>query len=243
VDREVLATRLLSFFAQRQRLMRVSVVGTVHEEQCLASVSQLHVILERIRPEVIFLEIPSEAFDDFRDGTRSNLESIAARRYRDSHDVVLVPVDLPTPGEEFFRNFEYLRERVRNASTDYRRLISWDNHYISDYGFAYLNSERCSELWSEIYAAMQAAIEQLDDHRLIELFDLWKHTNELRDRAMLKNIEDYCNHNPSENGVLLIGAAHRQSIVNKSREGRGVGSLRIEWDFSGFLGGVKEESV
>ncbi|HEV8335457.1 MAG TPA: hypothetical protein VGR67_03475 [Candidatus Polarisedimenticolia bacterium] len=223
--------------------MRVSVVGTVHEEQGLANVSELHVILERIRPEVIFLEIPSAAFDDFLDGTRSNLESIATRRYRDTHNVVLVPVDLPTPGEEFFRNFEYLRERVRNASTDYRRLIGWDNHYISDYGFAYLNGQRCSELWSEIYAAMQAAIEQLEDHKLIEIFDSWKHTNELRDRAMLKNIEDYCTLNPPENGVFLVGAAHRRSLANKSREGRGVGSLRIEWDFSGFLDVVKEGSV
>jgi len=219
--------------------MRVSVVGTVHEEQGLANVSQLQVILERIRPEVIFLEIPPAAFDDFCDGTRSNLESNAARRYREIHDVVLVPVDLPTPDEEFFRNFRCLRERVRNTSADYRRLISWDNHYISDYGFAYLNSERCSEVWSEIYAAMRAAIEERDDHELIEIFDSWKHTNELRDRAMLKNIYDYCVLNPSENGVFLVGAAHRQSIINKSREGHRVGSPGIEWDFSGFLDGVK----
>src|SRR5688572_18601717 len=120
-------------------MMRVSVVGTVHEDRGLANVSQLHAILERIRPEIIFLEIPSAALGDYLDGTRSNLESIAAGRYRESHSVVLVPVDLPTPEEEFFRNVRELRERVRNTSTDYRRLISWDNHYISDYGFGYLN--------------------------------------------------------------------------------------------------------
>ena len=76
----------------------VSLVGTVHDELGRANVSELRAILERIRPEVIFLEVPLAAFDDYYViCSRGNLESIAVRRYRDSHQVKLVPVDRPTP--------------------------------------------------------------------------------------------------------------------------------------------------
>jgi hypothetical protein len=70
--------------------MRVWLVGTVHEEQGLARVSGLQSILERIRPEVIFLEIPPAAWDAYLNGIRSNLESTAARRYREGHNAALV---------------------------------------------------------------------------------------------------------------------------------------------------------
>lgn len=57
--------------------MRVTLVATVHEESGLANVSELCAILDRIRPEVIFMEIPPLDFPDFRDGVQSNLESEA----------------------------------------------------------------------------------------------------------------------------------------------------------------------
>jgi len=102
-------------------MKRVSLVGTVHEEAGLASISGLLGILERITPEVIFLEIPSGAFDDYSKGSRRNLESTAVSRYREMRHVDLVPVDLPTPDAEFFKNNEDLyrtgASRARVLST------------------------------------------------------------------------------------------------------------------------------
>lgn len=215
-------------------MMRVWLVGTVHEEQGLAGVSGLHAILVRIRPEVIFLEIPPAA-RYYLNGARSNLESAAARRYRESHNAALVPVDLPTPEEAFFRDSQYLFERIEKASGDYRRLVDQNSQYIAAHGFAYLNSERCSQLWTDVYEAMRVAVEQLADRRLAELHDLWTTTNELRDQAMLQGIEDYSKLQPFETGVLLVGAAHRQPILDKSRKERAAVSPSIEWDIAGFL--------
>jgi hypothetical protein len=210
---------------------RVALVGTVHEEQGLANVPELQAVLERIRPEVIFLEIPSAAFEDFANGRRWNLESIAARRYRDIHHVELIPVDLPTPDEEFFTNIRYLQGRIRTTSAEYCQLIYRDSQYVGAYGFVYLNSEDCSRLWSKIYEAIRATIERLDDHKLREIYECWRTTNELRERAMVRSIEDYCRRNMFDIGVLLIGAAHREAIMNKSRAGCGAPTL--QWDFAG----------
>ena len=42
---------------------RVTLVATVHEEMGNAKVSELTRILEMIRPDAIFMEMPSDAFD------------------------------------------------------------------------------------------------------------------------------------------------------------------------------------
>ena len=219
-------------------MKRVSLVGTVHQEMGLANVSELQAILERIRPEVIFLEIPFAALDDFLDGRRWNLESSAAGRYRDLHHVELVPVDLPTPEEDFFRSIRYLNETVKRTSAVCSRLFYRDSRDVSTHGVVYLNSERCSKLWSDLYEAMLATIEELGDPGLLEIYETFRHTNELRDKAMLKRVEAYSTQNHFDKGVLLVGAAHRRSIIDKSRMGCGDRMPTVQWDFDGFLQGV-----
>lgn len=217
-------------------MKRVSVVGTVHEEKGSASISGLLAILERIKPEVIFLEIPPAAFGDHFNGSRRNLESTAVSRYRENHRVDLIPVDLPTPDEDFFAKHRDLNRRIERTSPDYRRLVDWHSQNVSEHGFGYLNSKDCSDLFSQLHEAMLAAIEQDVDHRLLaEVYDLWIRTIELRDRAMMKNIENYCRLASFSSAAFLVGAAHRQSIIDLSRTELGAASSTIQWDFAGFL--------
>ena len=61
-------------------MKRVSVVGTRHEEKGRGNSSDLLAILERIKPEVIFLECPPAAFDAYFNGDPGNLEAIAVSR-------------------------------------------------------------------------------------------------------------------------------------------------------------------
>lgn len=181
------------------------------------------------------MEMPDSAIADFSNGARNNLESIAVNRYRELHDVDLVPVDLPTPDAEFFWNIEGLHKEIRSRSPDYCRLLSWDRQYVETYGFAYLNSEHCCALVSDLHAARFATLDDIVDQRLVEIYKLWTSTNELRDEAMLKNIESYCMRTSFRLGAFLVGAAHRQSIIEKSVEHTGAASSPIQWEFSGFL--------
>jgi len=216
-------------------MKRVSVVCTRHEEAGLASISGLLGILERITPEVIFLEIPSAAFDDFSKGSRRDLESSAVSRYREMHHVDLVPVDLPTPDAELFRNNEDLYRSIESKSPEYCRLMDRHIQDMGAYGFAYLNSEHCSTFWSKLHEAILTAIEELADRRLAELYELWIGTNKRRDKHMVESIETYCRKTTFSNGVLLVGSAHRQSIIDISREQRGADSPTVQWDVDGFL--------
>lgn len=221
----------------------VSLVCTVHDEIGLANASELSSIIERMRPEVVFLEVPLAAFDDYYViCSRSNLESIAVRKYRESHQVKLVPVDLPTPAREFFENHEYLRRRIREVSPEYRRLMACDSACMSAHGFAYLNSEQCSNFWSDVYAEILRTIRRIDDSRLVEIFELWNETIDLRENKMVTCIQKYCRENAFDKGAFLVGAAHRQPIINKSREQSAVDSAWIQWDFDGWLSQMTRRS-
>lgn len=214
----------------RARMTRVFVVGTVHEEQGLATTSALVAILERIRPEVIFLEIPHAAFSAFDDGTRANLESGAARRFREVTGAVLIPVDLPTPEESFFGDWQYMDRRITTTSPSYRELIDQNTIDIVEHGFSYLNSERCRDVWLAIHKSMEVAIHRLShDASLPVIYETWRRTNVLRDEAMLQGIDAHFSVRPFTTGVLLVGAAHTYSILSRSRIGRYPGAPPIEY--------------
>ncbi len=213
-------------------MRRVSLVGTVHEELGCANASELCAILERIDPEVLFLEVPPAAFDDFYvTFSRTTLESSAVNRFGATRRINLVPVDLPTPVREFFENVEFVRKRIRHESATYRRLLDDDRRYIVSHGFAYLNSEVCSNLWAEVYREMKCALDSIGDRTLVDIFDVWTNTIDLRETHMLTAIDTYCQAHAFSVGAFLIGAAHRQPIIDRVNGQKSSGSPRAQWDF------------
>lgn len=197
----------------------VSLIFTIHEEQGSVNADALCGILVRVRPEVIFLEVPPAAFDDFYlSRRRHNLESDAVHFFLKTHpQTKLVPVDLPTPTRDFFEDHEQLCRRVREASREYRQLmkVDWDRQRL--YGFAYLNSDYCSQHWSDIRTEMLTAVARIGDPRLREIQQEWDRTNELREIEMLANIQECCTRHHFQKAALLVGAAHRQSLIEKLR--------------------------
>lgn len=214
-------------------MTQIFLIGTVHEECGLATASALLDILESVRSDVIFLEISPASFPDFDDGTCSNLESRAARRYRERTGSALVPVDLPTPEVSFFRDWQYMDRRITATSSDYRHLIDENTANTAKRGFAYLNSEQCRDAWSAIYEAMEIAIQRLShDTRLPLIYEAWRRANERRDEAMLQGINTHCFQNPLATGVLLVGVAHANSIIGRSRKERLANAPVIDfWEF------------
>lgn len=211
---------------------RVSLVCTVHEEKGAATVSALLEILVHIRPEVIFVEMPPAALDDyFTTCARANLESKAVRRYRDGHDVRIIPVDLLTPDEAFFRNNKFLFERIEQQSAEYCRQIDLHSAYVGNYGFAYLNSEYCSKLWVEVDSEIRRTIESPNDAALDELYQLWRNTIDSRDSEMMRNVLQFCEKESFDKGVFLVGASHRQFFIDRGKEQSDAYPGRIRWSF------------
>jgi len=209
----------------------ISLVFSVHEEHGLANAEALHALLLDIRPEVIFLEVPPAAFDDFYlSRSRRNLESDAVNFFLKDHPhTKLIPSDLPTPSREFFEDYEQLRMQVRETSPTYKQLMRLDRDRLGLYGFAYLNSKYCSQLWSDVRTAILKEIEGDEGSRLPEIQEAWERTNELRELEMLSHVRRYCGQSSFVRGALLVGAAHRRSLIEKLQT-----QSEINWDLLEF---------
>jgi hypothetical protein len=209
--------------------MRITVVGTVHEENGLANVMELLEVLRRLQPDVIFAEIPAAHVDGYLDGPDGNLESTAVRGYRENRQVTVVPVDLEKPEDEFFSRAKMLFDAVERTSLTYRRMVDRNTRDTRVGGFPYLNSSRCIQAWADIYGEVLATVDWIGDPRLREIYDLWAHTNELREQVMVRNATNYCARHEVARGLFLIGAAHSKSILDKAESGLRAGVRRIQW--------------
>lgn len=198
----------------------------------MATVGELQAILERCKPEVIFAEIPATHAERYANATHATLESIAVARYLSNNQAEVVPVDLAEPEEKFFEDSKEMFTVVERRSPKYRRLVDNNTDAVRAWGFHYLNSDRCGEAWEAIYREVLETIEWIGDRRLREIYDAWSQVNENRDQEMMRNIGLYSARSALARGAFLVGAAHRNSIIDKSRVD---GLSSIEWDLGSFL--------
>ncbi len=218
-------------------MRNITLVCTVHEEKGRCNVSGLYEILERVQPEVIFLEIPRSFFDQyFKEKSRSNLETTAVNRYLESHKTELVPVDIYEVSDDFFEKNRRLHQEIESSSSEYRRLVDWHSQYVKEYGYAYLNSEHCTKLWSDIYKCMEEAIDRIDKDELFKTYELWKQVIEHRDNEMMENIFKYSKAHEFRSAAFLVGASHRQSIIEKTKSPSELESIRPKWNYSDYEG-------
>lgn len=185
----------------------VSVIGSVHNDHGLAIAASLLAILERLQPEIVFLEAPQARFDAYCSDAQSTLEARAVCRYRQVHLVTLVPVDLPAPPLSLRAYFDALFEAIEERSPEYLQLLHAHDHYTTMFGFDYLNSPDCTKLHSDIQAKELAAVQALGSDEITKRYRLWRDAHERREEAMMNNIEAYCRSNAFERGIFLVGSA------------------------------------
>jgi hypothetical protein len=211
--------------------MHISLIGTVHVENGLANFSSLEAILDHLQPEVIYAEISTAMLSDYLEGYHGNLESAVVAHYRVSHSVAVVPVDLDNPTEDFFKESMEMFNKVERTSSTYRRLL--DQHHLDtkNYGFTYLNSERCGQVWAEIYKETFETLKWIGDARLQKVYAKWEKVNDHRETVMIEKIIRHSIENAPNRSVLLVGGAHKKKLIDKIKRNQVSEVSAIYWDF------------
>ena len=214
-------------------MKRIYLVGTSHTPVGEAGVDQLLAILLELSPEVIFVEAPA-AWDQetYLSHVPQSLEAMAVREYLSCNAVAVVPVDAPTPDEAFFRSMKHLFNELGHKSYDFFVCDRERNARIASEGFKYLNSEAYAQHYLAKHDVTVKAIQKLRAQWADDAYKEWCATDDLRETAMIANISDYCTRNDFRRAVLLVGADHRQSIIEKSRQMQTMNRTDIEWSYS-----------
>lgn len=219
-------------------MRNITLISTYHEEKGLCSVAELHQILERARPEVIFLEIPPSCFEQFfKEKNKSNLESDAVNRYLEMHNATEpVLVDVCEAPNDLIARHERLHREVAARSPEYGRLLYRNSQSLERYGFAYLNSTCCIAFWSDLNELVKVAVEKIGEEELSGTYQRWKDVHEHREQEMLKNIQRYSEAREFDTGIFLIGAAHRGSTIEKLKNLSLRLSVTLNWNFENYEG-------
>lgn len=209
----------------------ITFISTVHKEMERCNADELCAILEKVRPEVIFLEALEKTYSKYEENLFSSfgvyhqkLEIKAIQKYRLISLVEYVPVlDNGLP-DSFHKKYDLVCENKKH-----QMMVDDYNSLASNQGFQFLNSEKSMILQGKM-RKLESRI--LPDHRLQESFnqDINAYEN-----SMMQNILLYCRENQFRKAAFLCGVAHRQSIIEKIESLNNKETIDIDWVIYGRL--------
>jgi hypothetical protein len=217
-------------------MKKIILIGTYHKEKGICNHFELFKIIENINPEVIFEEKPASYYNHYYIyKNRSNLESDAINLYLEKYKVTQVLVDYETmPPETFFKSDQHMHEQIERRSYGYREIIDTNSKLIEIYGFKYLNSNECKNMFKALDCEIEETLKFINKEKLYEIRKLWNDAIEKRENEMIKNIYNCSKLNEYKTGLFLIGAAHIESIIHKIQEYNE--DEKIYWNYSEYEG-------
>ena len=218
-------------------MCRITLILTVHNERGICNSNNLYKIIEQIAPNVIFQEISPEGLFAIQTGLHPNgLEGIAINMYSQKYPINLETVDID-PNKLIDLNTKNNIKRRINTFRQYAEYNELEGqlYFLSEqYGFQYLNSEQCVELFEQLYFLENEIVELINNERLSQTHNIFKSVMEMREDEMIKNIYNYTKQSKYNEAIFLIGAAHKKSIISKVLEMESKSEFKIDWVFNYF---------
>lgn len=233
-------------------MYNIILIGTIHSDNGKCNHNELYKILESIKPNVIFDELTCHYFDFYFSDSfekyfannilrnRSNptipLEVKSVKKYKQYNNVKVLPVDIDVTSKLSKHKEEILfMFRTFFKYDDYIKLDKEKEILIGQEGFNYINSDvfldfliRKEQLEKNI---MESEVEK---DRLLNIYNLFHAEQcENRENEMLKNIYNYSKENQFAQGVFLIGAEHKKSILKKIIEYEKLSKIKLNWKMYG----------
>jgi hypothetical protein len=216
-------------------MFNVTLISTEHIENGNCNSDELYKIIETIKPDVIFEEQNNDdkyqSYYNEEDSFKS-LEVKTILKYKQNHEIIHIPVDIEPFQYLSPKEWDYLFESFKKYDI-YKQLEKEHCSLRNKYGFAYLNSERCSELFTKVELAKKQIItfNVLTKNYLTNISNLFHKENDVRESAMLQNIYKYSKENQYNQAVFLLGFAHRKSMEKKIIAYMTNDNFKINWSF------------
>ncbi|TZF85669.1 hypothetical protein FW774_00905 (plasmid) [Pedobacter sp. BS3] len=225
-------------------MYNVTLISTKHADSGLCNSVELHKIIEKICPEVIFLEADDKTYSKYDQlrfsqyGVYSEkLEISAIQRYSENHNFEYIPVENHNniPDSFIKSDLRTVFETVENLNDinghNYRVLSDKNCEYVRMYGFQYCNNSKAMGITSEIADAVQKGLQTINNEKLSKIYKNWLDINEYREDAMLLNIYNYSKQKKYNQAVFLLGYAHRKSIIEKIKKYEPTENFKLNWTF------------
>jgi len=207
----------------------ITFISTVHKEIGKCNANELCKIIEKISPEVIFLEALEKTYSKYEKSMFSSfgvfhkkLEISAIQKYSFNTPFKYIPVlDKELP-DSFEKKYNIVCEK-----RELQNLIDNFNSLAAEHGFKFLNSIDSIKLHEEM---------RMLERRLLNESEIHKVANEDIDayeNSMIRNIYSYCKTNKFNTAIFMCGVAHRKSIIEKIKEFKAQKEMDLSWAIFG----------
>lgn len=228
-------------------MQNITFIGTKHSDNGQCNFDELYKILEDLKPEVIFDELPSLFadlfyYDSFDIAYANNilhkkpilnlpLEVKCIKKYRLNNTVKIVPVDIDVNQdlEEQKKEILFLFNTFFN-NEDYRNIDNIIEELIQKEGFHFINSNKFLELLEKKELLEREIIDsESKKHKLLTTYSSHRKQINNRENIMLNNIYKYSKENQYNNAVFLLGAEHKKSIMQKISDYEKLSETKLNW--------------
>ncbi|MDZ7757766.1 hypothetical protein [Rhodohalobacter sp.] len=207
----------------------ITLISTVHEENGKCNSDELCEIIEKISPEVIFLEALENTYSDYDKMRFSSfgvfhkkLEISAIQKYSFNTSFKYIPVLDNGLSDSFEKKYNIVCEK-----RELQNLIDNFESLAAKHGFKFLNSIDSIKLHEEM---------RMLERRILNESEIEKVANEDIDayeNSMIRNIYSYCKTNKFNTAIFMCGVAHRKSIIEKIEEFKAQEEIDLSWTIFG----------
>jgi len=205
----------------------ITLICTAHSENGKCNSRELYKIIEELKPEIIFEELSLSVYNEcYGIQNRFTVETGAIKMYLQNHNIEHIPV----VGSELTRDLDNKFEIM----IKYDNYLNLQDYFMSledKYGFQFLNSKLCEQLFEEIKTLEELIIEDNDDEILSRIYKWGNETIDTYENEIIKNVYCYSAENKYNKALMFIGAGHRKSIIKKVQEYEKKDKLKLNWTF------------
>jgi len=208
-------------------MYNIILICTAHKEIGKCNSIELHKIIDEFRPEVIFEELSLAVYDEcYGIKNRLTLETSAIKMYLQKQKIVHIPVVGTELAADLDNKFEIMTKNV-----SYRNLLDKLMTLEAKYGFKFLNSNLCDELFDNIKMLEKLILKNSSDEILFRISQNADEIVDTYENEIIKNIYRYSVQNKYKKALMFIGVAHRKSIMKKLQEIDKKENLKLNWTF------------
>jgi hypothetical protein len=211
-------------------MYNITLLSSYHLKLGKCDSDELYNIIEKIQPEIIFEGVYSDVFDIiYAEGyNRKSLEAIAVKNYLKKYQIVHVPVDTYEINEtDVFNGYDVIWDR----SIEYAELFKQRLSMISQFGYSFLNSNSCAELFDKMHVIEKNVLFEMNDTKLFHQYKSYTELHDKRDIEILHNIYNYSKQHQYNNALFICGTEHRKSIMQKIQGYERQEKLKLNWSF------------
>lgn len=213
-------------------MFTITLLSSFHITHGKCNPDELFRIIETIRPEIIFEELPADKFEDiyFWGYNPISLEAITIKRYLEQYPIIHFPVDT-FPKTQAELSFD--AQIICDASIEYQELSDQNLFKVKEYGYSFINSEECLNTLDKMRFIEETIVAEIAKDELQEEHNSEKRLHHNREDEMLANIYNLSTSHPYNKALFICGAEHRRPLIEKIKRYEIDSKLKLNWIFYG----------